>query len=155
MGLSGNGYRNISAGRRVLLTVRGAAFFCGGRRTFQKDNHQPFQHQSTNQFCTVEWSDRSYFLVKATLQFIYSLPNGSLRPQREKNLWPDKAKIELLGANAKASRLEETKLCSSPAHWSMEVAASCCGDGFPAAAPGRPAKMEGKMNAAMYRDVLG
>ena len=36
----------------------------------------------------------------------------------------------------------------------MVVAASCCGDVFQQAGTGRLVRIEGKMNAAMYRDIL-
>ncbi len=38
--------------------------------------------------------------------------------------------------------------------WSMVVAASCCGVFFSAAGTGRLVAIEGKMNAAKYRDIL-
>ncbi len=38
--------------------------------------------------------------------------------------------------------------------WSMVVAASCCGGVFSAAGAGRLVAIEGKMNAAKYRDIL-
>ncbi len=38
--------------------------------------------------------------------------------------------------------------------WSMVVAASCCGGVFSAAGTGRLVAIEGKMNAAKYRDIL-
>ncbi len=38
--------------------------------------------------------------------------------------------------------------------WSMVVAASCCGGCFSAAETGRLVAIEGKMNAAKYRDIL-
>uniref|UniRef100_A0AAQ4PAV4 Tc1-like transposase DDE domain-containing protein n=1 Tax=Gasterosteus aculeatus aculeatus TaxID=481459 RepID=A0AAQ4PAV4_GASAC len=75
------------------------------------------------------------------------------------HIWSDETKIELFGLNGQASCLEETRHCSSPgqyhsyreARWWQHHAV---GMFFSGRNWETIVRIEGKMNAAMYRDIL-
>ncbi len=79
---------------------------------------------------------------------------------RNKILWSDETKIELfLALILRRYVWRKPGHCSSPVQYSPNseawvVAASCCGGCFSAAGTGRLVAIEGKMNAAKYRDIL-
>ncbi len=87
--------------------------------------------------------------MKARMEFTKMVTN--------KILWSDETKIELFGLNSKRYVWEnQALLITCPIQsqqWSMVVAASCWGC-FSAAGTGRLVAIEGKMNAAKYRDIL-
>ncbi|KAL0147737.1 hypothetical protein M9458_056976, partial [Cirrhinus mrigala] len=79
--------------------------------------------------------------MKARMQFAKKHLKDS-KMVRNKILWSDETKIELFGLNSKRP--------NSEAWWWQHLVLGC----FSAAGTGRLVAIEGKMNAAKYRDIL-
>ncbi|KAK1794552.1 hypothetical protein P4O66_001278 [Electrophorus voltai] len=122
---------------------------------------QPFLQQSTNQACMVEWPDGSHASVKGTKKAHLEFAKRHLKDcqtMQNKILWSDETKIELFGLNAKrhvwrkpgtAHHLANT--IPTVKHGGGSIMPWGC---FSAAGTWRLVRVEGKMNAAMYRDIL-
>lgn len=105
----------------------------------------------------VEWPDGSHSSVKGRLEFAKRHLKDS-QTMRNKILWSDETKIELFGLNGKrhvwrkpgtAHHLANT--IPTVKHGGGSIMLWGC---FSAAGTGRLVRIEGKMNAAMYRDIL-
>ncbi|KAK3550138.1 hypothetical protein QTP86_021073, partial [Hemibagrus guttatus] len=116
--------------------------------------------QHSNRACMVEWPDGSYSSIKGTtarLEFAKRHLKDS-QTMRNKILWSDATKIELFGLNGKHH------VCRKPGtahHLANTIPTVKHGGGsimlcgcFSAAETGRLVKIEGKMNVAMYRNIL-
>ncbi|KAI3353641.1 hypothetical protein L3Q82_004894 [Scortum barcoo] len=119
------------------------AYLCRERRTFQKDNH----------LCS-----NPPILLAAHLEFAKMHLKDS-QTMRNKILWSDETKIELFGVNA---RRHVWRKPGTAHHQANTIPTVKHGGGsismlwgcFSAAGTGRLVRIEGNMNAAMYRDIL-
>ncbi len=114
---------------------------------------QPSLQPSTSRGFMAEWPDGSLSSVQDTWKPAWSLLKNTWRI-----LWSDETKIELLGLNSKRYVWRKP---GTAHHLSNTVPTVKHGGGsimpwgcFSAAGTGRLVAIEGKMNAAKYRDIL-
>ncbi|KAK1801575.1 hypothetical protein P4O66_004535 [Electrophorus voltai] len=105
----------------------------------------------------VEWPDRSHSSVKgmrASLEFVKRHLKDS-QTMRNKILWSDETNIELFGLTAKRHVWRKPgttrHLANTVKHAGGSIMLWGC---FSAAGTGRLVRVEGKVNAAIYRDIL-
>ncbi|KAK3556624.1 hypothetical protein QTP70_010818 [Hemibagrus guttatus] len=137
---------------------RAPAFLCAERRTFQKKTISAALHQSGLYGRVAKWKPLlSKRHMTAHLEFAKRHLKDS-QTMRNKILWSDATKIEHFGLNGK--RHVRRKPGTSH-HLANTIPTVKHGGGsimlwgcFSAAGTGRLVRIEGKMNAAMYREIL-
>ncbi|KAK3564286.1 hypothetical protein QTP86_012011 [Hemibagrus guttatus] len=137
---------------------RAPALLCGEKRNFQKNNHLAALHQSGLYGRVARWKPLlSKRHMTIHLQFAKRHLKDS-QTMRNKILWSDETKIELFGLNGKhhvwrkpgtAHHLANT--IPTVKHGGGSIMLWGC---VSAAGTGRLVRIEGKLNAAMYRDIL-